>query len=132
MASVPDWSFYRSRANPHEMMEYIVKTGGSIVPQRLNQIWEMWQKRAMIAEISHPPGGPVRKGIPSSRGRGPSGPTPLWPIHQLRAHSLRRGPAHPAAHDLHHAVECHVRLPTPFARSIPARIARWRTFFRTG
>jgi len=34
------------------MMEYIVKTGGSILPTRLDQIWEdVPKKRAMISEI---------------------------------------------------------------------------------
>ena len=44
--------FYPLGGNPHEMMEYIVKTGGSILPTRLDQIWEdVPKKRAMIAEI---------------------------------------------------------------------------------
>jgi UDP:flavonoid glycosyltransferase YjiC (YdhE family) len=45
-------AFYPLGGNPHEMMEYIVKTGGSILPTRLDQIWEdVPKKRAMIAEI---------------------------------------------------------------------------------
>ncbi len=44
--------FYPLGGNPHEMMEYIVKTGGRILPTRLDQIWEdVPKKRAMIAEI---------------------------------------------------------------------------------
>ncbi len=44
--------FYPIEGNPHELMEYIVKTGGSIVPTRLHQIWEdVPKKRAMIAGI---------------------------------------------------------------------------------
>ncbi|HET8529898.1 MAG TPA: glycosyltransferase [Methylomirabilota bacterium] len=44
--------FYPLEGNPHELMEYIVRTGGSIVPTRLHQIWEdVPKKRAMIAEI---------------------------------------------------------------------------------
>ena len=44
--------FYPLGGDPHELMEYIVKTGGSIVPTRLDQIWEdVPKKRAMIAEI---------------------------------------------------------------------------------
>jgi UDP:flavonoid glycosyltransferase YjiC (YdhE family) len=44
--------FYPLGGDPHEMMEYIVKTGGSILPTRLPQIWEdVPKKRAMIAEI---------------------------------------------------------------------------------
>jgi sterol 3beta-glucosyltransferase len=44
--------FFPLAGNPHELMEYIVKTGGSILPTRLNQIWEdVPKKRAMIAEI---------------------------------------------------------------------------------
>jgi UDP:flavonoid glycosyltransferase YjiC (YdhE family) len=44
--------FYPLGGNPHEMMEYIVKTGGSILPTRLNQLWEdVPKKRSMIAEI---------------------------------------------------------------------------------
>ena len=44
--------FYPLGGNPHEMMEYIVKTGGSIIPTRLDQLWEdVPKKRAMIAEI---------------------------------------------------------------------------------
>ena len=44
--------FYPLGGNPHEMMEYIVKTGGSILPTRFDQIWEdVPKKRAMIAEI---------------------------------------------------------------------------------
>lgn len=45
-------AFYPLGGNPHEMMEYIVKTNGSILPTRLDQIWEdVPKKRAMIAEI---------------------------------------------------------------------------------
>ena len=44
--------FYPLGGNPHEMMEYIVKTGGSIIPSRLDQLWEdVPKKRAMIVEI---------------------------------------------------------------------------------
>ncbi|HEV3350267.1 MAG TPA: glycosyltransferase [Methylomirabilota bacterium] len=44
--------FYPLAGNPHQLMEYIVKTGGSILPTRLDQIWEdVPKKRAMIAEI---------------------------------------------------------------------------------
>ncbi len=44
--------FYPLGGNPHELMEYIVKTGGSILPTRVDQIWEdVPKKRAMIAEI---------------------------------------------------------------------------------
>ena len=44
--------FYPLGGNPHEMMEYIVKTGGSIIPTHLDQLWEdVPKKRAMIAEI---------------------------------------------------------------------------------
>jgi UDP:flavonoid glycosyltransferase YjiC (YdhE family) len=44
--------FYPLAGNPHELMEYIVKTGGRLVPTRLDQIWEdVPKKRAMIAEI---------------------------------------------------------------------------------
>ena len=44
--------FYPLAGNPHELMEYIVKTGGSILPTRIDQIWEdVPKKRAMIAEI---------------------------------------------------------------------------------
>ena len=44
--------FYPLAGNPHQLMEYIVKTGGSILPTRVDQIWEdVPKKRAMIAEI---------------------------------------------------------------------------------
>jgi UDP:flavonoid glycosyltransferase YjiC (YdhE family) len=44
--------FYPLGGDPHEMMQYIVKTGGRIVPTHLDQIWEdVPKKRAMIAEI---------------------------------------------------------------------------------
>ena len=44
--------FYPLGGNPHEMMEYIVKTGGSILPTRLDQLWEdVPKKRAMVADI---------------------------------------------------------------------------------
>lgn len=44
--------FFPLGGDPHEMMEYIVKTGGRILPTRLDQIWEdVPKKRAMIAEI---------------------------------------------------------------------------------
>jgi UDP:flavonoid glycosyltransferase YjiC (YdhE family) len=44
--------FYPLGGNPHEMMEYIVKTGGSILPTRLDQLWDdVPKKRSMIAEI---------------------------------------------------------------------------------
>jgi sterol 3beta-glucosyltransferase len=44
--------FYPLGGDPHALMEYIVKTGGRIVPTRLAQIVEdVPKKRAMIAEI---------------------------------------------------------------------------------
>ena len=44
--------FYPLGGNPHQLMEYIVKTGGSILPTRVDQIWEdVPKKRAMITEI---------------------------------------------------------------------------------
>lgn len=44
--------FYPLGGNPHQLMEYIVKTGGSILPTRVDQLWEdVPKKRAMIAEI---------------------------------------------------------------------------------
>jgi len=44
--------FYPLGGDPHQMMEYIVKTGGSILPTHVDQIWEdVPKKRAMIAEI---------------------------------------------------------------------------------
>ena len=44
--------FYPLEGNPHEMMEYIVKTGGSIIPTHLDQLWEdVPKKRTMIAQI---------------------------------------------------------------------------------
>jgi UDP:flavonoid glycosyltransferase YjiC (YdhE family) len=44
--------FYPLGGDPHALMEYIVKTGGRIVPTRLDQIVEdVPKKRAMIAEI---------------------------------------------------------------------------------
>jgi hypothetical protein len=44
--------FYPLGGDPHELMEYIVKTGGRIVPTRPDQIWEdVPKKRAMIADI---------------------------------------------------------------------------------
>jgi len=44
--------FYPLAGDPHELMEYIVKTGGRIVPTRPAQLWEdVPKKRAMIAEI---------------------------------------------------------------------------------
>jgi UDP:flavonoid glycosyltransferase YjiC (YdhE family) len=44
--------FYPLEGDPHALMEYIVKTGGRIIPTRLDQIVEdVPKKRAMIAEI---------------------------------------------------------------------------------
>jgi UDP:flavonoid glycosyltransferase YjiC (YdhE family) len=44
--------FYPLGGNPHQLMEYIVKTGGSILPTRVDQIWDdVPKKRAMITEI---------------------------------------------------------------------------------
>ena len=44
--------FYPLAGDPRDLMEYIVRTGGSIVPTRLEQIWEdVPRKRAMIADI---------------------------------------------------------------------------------
>lgn len=44
--------FYPLGGNPHQLMEYIVKTGGSILPTRVDQLWDdVPKKRAMIAEI---------------------------------------------------------------------------------
>jgi hypothetical protein len=52
MVERADLEFYPLGGDPHEMMEYIVKTRGSIVPTRLGQLWEdVPKKRAMIAEI---------------------------------------------------------------------------------
>jgi hypothetical protein len=52
---------------------------------------------------------------------------------ELRSHSLCRGAAHPAPHDLHHAVERHAQLPSSLRpdRS-QRRIAGWRTSSPTG
>jgi UDP:flavonoid glycosyltransferase YjiC (YdhE family) len=45
-------AFFPLGGDPHEMMEYVVKTGGRILPTRVDQIWEdVPRKRAMIAEI---------------------------------------------------------------------------------
>jgi UDP:flavonoid glycosyltransferase YjiC (YdhE family) len=44
--------FYPLAGDPHELMEYMVKTGGRIIPTHLGQIVEdVPKKRAMIAEI---------------------------------------------------------------------------------
>ena len=44
--------FYPLAGDPHELMDYMVKTGGRIVPTHLDQIVEdVPRKRAMIAEI---------------------------------------------------------------------------------
>jgi len=44
--------FYPLAGDPHELMEYMVKTGGRIVPMQLDQIIEdVPKKRAMIADI---------------------------------------------------------------------------------
>jgi sterol 3beta-glucosyltransferase len=44
--------FYPLAGDPHQLMEYIVKTGGRIVPTRPGQLWEdVPKKRAMIGEI---------------------------------------------------------------------------------
>lgn len=44
--------FYPLGGDPHELMGYIVKTGGSILPTRLDQLWEdVPRQRAMIADI---------------------------------------------------------------------------------
>ena len=68
--------FYPLGGNPHEMMEYIVKTGGSILPTRLDQLWEdVPKKRAMIAEIVASTWRACTEAEPSSRARGRSGPT---------------------------------------------------------
>jgi sterol 3beta-glucosyltransferase len=44
--------FYPLAGDPHELMAYIVRTGGRIVPRRLDEIWDdVPKKRAMIAQI---------------------------------------------------------------------------------
>ena len=44
--------FYPLAGDPHELMEYMAKTGGRIIPTRLDQIvGDVPKKRAMIAEI---------------------------------------------------------------------------------
>jgi sterol 3beta-glucosyltransferase len=44
--------FYPLAGDPHELMGYMVRTGGRIIPTRLDQIMEdVPKKRAMIAEI---------------------------------------------------------------------------------
>jgi Glycosyl transferases, related to UDP-glucuronosyltransferase len=72
--------FYPLGGNPHEMMEYIVKTGGSIIPTRLDQFWEdVPKKRAMIAEILASTWRACTEAIPSSPAPGRSGPTSSSP-----------------------------------------------------
>ena len=113
--------FYPLAGDPHELMEYMVKTGGRIIPTRLDQIVEdVPKKRAMIAEIlastwractEADPDRPNAPGIPGRRhSRQPA---------QLRPHPLCRGTARPTAHDLHDAVESHVRLPASVRRHRP-------------
>ncbi len=44
--------FYPLAGDPHEMMEYLVRTGGRIIPTRLDRIVEdVPRKRALLAEI---------------------------------------------------------------------------------
>src|SRR5262249_61576344 len=42
--------FYPLAGDPHELMEYMVKTRGRVVP-RLDQMGDVQKKRALIAEI---------------------------------------------------------------------------------
>jgi len=52
MVELAGLEFYPLGGDPHALMEYIVKTGGRIVPTHLDQIIEdVPKKRAMIAEI---------------------------------------------------------------------------------
>lgn len=52
MVEAAGLEFYPLAGDPHELMEYIVKTGGRIVPMHPGQLWEdVPKKRAMIAEI---------------------------------------------------------------------------------
>ena len=122
--------FYPLAGDPHQMMEYIVKTGGSILPTRLDQIWEdVPKKRAMIAEILESSWRACTETDPDQPGARPfradaivANPPSYGHIHCAEAlHvsrrwtvvELRRGTAHPAAHDLHHAVDSDLRRPSP-------------------
>src|SRR5262245_65540371 len=50
MVETAGLEFYPLGGNPHEMMEYIVKAGGSIITNRLDQLWEGVQKKRAVIE----------------------------------------------------------------------------------
>ena len=126
--------FYPLGGDPHEMMEYIVKTGGSILPTRLDQLWEdVPKKRAMVAEIL------------ASTWRACTEADPERPDAQpFRADLIVANP--PSYGHIHCAEALHIPLHMIFTmpwtatrafrirspRSIPASIARWRTSSPTG
>jgi UDP:flavonoid glycosyltransferase YjiC (YdhE family) len=126
--------FYPLGGDPHEMMEYIVKTKGSIVPTRLDQLWEdVPKKRAMIAEILE------------STWRACTEPDPERPEAQpFRADLIVANP--PSYGHIHCAEALHVPLhmiftmpwtattafPHPFARIDPGAYRPIENFFSYG
>ena len=126
--------FYPLGGDPHEMMEYIVKTRGSIVPTRLGQLWEdVPKKRAMIAEIL------------ASTWRACTEPDPEGPEAQpFRADLIVANP--PSYGHIHCAEALHIPLhmiftmpwtattafPHPFARIDPGTYRPIENFFSYG
>jgi sterol 3beta-glucosyltransferase len=126
--------FYPLAGNPHEMMEYIVKTGGSIVPTHLNQIWEdVPKKRAMIAEILASTWRACTEGDPEQPGARP-----------FRADAIVANP--PSYGHIHCAEALHIPLhmiftmpwnatcafPHPFAQIDPSTHRPVENFFSYG
>jgi sterol 3beta-glucosyltransferase len=83
-------------------MEYIVKTGGRIVPTRPAQLWEdVPKKRAMIAEILASTWRACTEPDPEQPGARPFRADAIVANPPSYGHiALRRGPARPASHDL--------------------------------
>jgi UDP:flavonoid glycosyltransferase YjiC (YdhE family) len=115
--------FYPLAGDPHELMEYMVKTGGRIIPTRLDQlVGDVPRKRAMIAEILASTWGACTEADPDR----PDAPA-------FRADAIVANP--PSYGHIHCAEALHVPLhmmftmpwsptsayPHPFARSAPGR-----------
>ena len=83
--------FYPLAGDPHELMEYMVKTGGRILPTRLDQIVEdVPKRRAMIAEILASTWRACTERIRTDPARPRSGLTRSSPTHPATATSTAR------------------------------------------
>src|SRR5262245_17959158 len=126
--------FYPLAGDPHELMEYMVKTRGRVIPTRLDQIVEdVPKKRAMIAEILASTWRACTEADPERPG------APLFRPDAIVANPPSYGHIH-CAEALH--IPLHMiftmpwsptsAFPHPFARIDPTTDPPGVTFFRYG